>query len=199
VADGYGNRRVIVFDADTGAYKRHWGAYGKRPEDITNPPREQVVQGPPPTFFNNPVHDVRVSNDDLVYVADRANNRIQVFRIDGTFVQEAFIHRNTLTSEGSVHGFAFSRDPEQRYLYVIDGSNKFIHIVNRQTLAIVDSVGGHAGHNAWEFFHLHSIGTLDSKGNLYLGEVNAGQRYYRYVFKGMGTPASAGGLTSSSR
>jgi hypothetical protein len=189
VADGYFNRRVVVFDADTGAFKRHWGAYGKPPDDsIQFPPRAQLIQGPPPMGFNNPVHAVLVTNDDLVYVADRTNNRLQVFRIDGTFVKEAFIARNTLQAEGTVHGFAVSPDREQRFLYVVDGSNKAVRVLNRQTLEIVASIGGRAGHNAREFFHIHSV-AADSKGNLYLGEVNNGQRYYKYAFKGMGTGA----------
>jgi hypothetical protein len=189
VADGYGNRRVIVFDADTGAYKRHWGAYGKKPEDTPLPPRAQIIQGPPPPLFNNPVHSVVVSNDDVVYVADRGNNRLQTFALDGTFVREVFIKRDTLQSEGTVHDFAFSPDKEQRFLYVVDGSNKWVRILNRQTLEIVDSVGGRAGHGAQEFFHIHSMAT-DSKGNIYLGEVNQGQRYMKYAFKGMGAPAN---------
>lgn len=199
VADGYGNRRVVVFDADTGAYKRHWGAYGKRPEDLKNPPREQIVQGPPPTFFNNPVHSVRVSNDDLVYVADRANNRIQVFNLDGTFVNEVFIRRETLQNEGTAHDLTFSTDRDQRFIYLVDGSNKWVRILDRRTLAIVDSFGGHAGHMAQEFFHVHSIGGPDSKGSLYLGEVNAGSRYLRYTFKGMGAPANPSTATAPSR
>ena len=216
VADGYFNHRVIVFDADTGAYKRHWGAYGRKPDDnLKFPPRAQLVQGPPPQGFNNPVHAVLVTNDDLVYVADRSNNRLQVFKLDGTFVKEAFIARSTLQSEGTVHGFAVSPDRAQRFLYVADGSNKTIHVLNRQTLEAgtvpgrpskqegtglgpaargsvvpagsleeVSRVGGHAGHNAREFFHIHGI-AADSKGNLFLGEVNNGQRYYKYAFKGM--------------
>lgn len=199
VADGYTNRRVIVYDADTGAYKRHWGAYGKKPEDLKNPPREQIVQGPPPAFFSTPVHGVVVANDDTVYAADRSNNRIQVFRLDGTFIKEAFVNRRTLQNEGTVHGFALSRDPAQRYLYVADGSNKAVHIVDRQTLALLDSIGGHAGHNAREFFHIHSIGGPDSKGNLYFGEVNDGQRYYRYLLRGMGRPANPGYSTISTQ
>jgi DNA-binding beta-propeller fold protein YncE len=184
VADGYFNRRVIVFDAETGAYKRHWGAYGRRPDDnIQFPPRPQLVQGPPPEGFNNPVHGVLVTNDDMVYVADRTNNRLQVFKPDGTFVREVFVARNTLQAEGTVHGFAVSPDREQRFLYVVDGSNKAIRVLNRQTLEVVTSIGGHAGHNAREFFHIHSAAT-DSKGNLFIGEVNNGQRYYRYAFKG---------------
>jgi len=186
VADGYFNHRVIVFDANTGVYKRHWGAYGKRPDDsLKFPSRAELVQGPPPQGFNNPVHAVLVSRDGLVYVADRSNNRFQVFRPDGTFVKEVFIARNTLQSEGTVHAFAFSPDKEQRYLYVVDGSNKAIRILDRPSLEMLGSVGGHAGHNAREFFHIHDI-AADSKGNLFLGEVNNGMRYYRYAFKGMG-------------
>ena len=185
VADGYFNHRVIVFDADTGKYKRHWGAYGKKPDDgIKFPPRAQLIQGPPPEGFGNPVHAVLVSNDDLVYVGDRTNNRLQVFKTDGTFVKEVFIARNTLQAEGTVHAFATSTDKEQRFLYVVDGSNKAIRVLNRQTLEIVGSIGGHAGHNAREFFHIHGI-AADSRGNLFLGEVNNGQRYYKYSYKGL--------------
>ena len=198
VADGYKNRRVIVFDADTGAYKRHWGAYGKKPEDIPLPPRAQIIQGPPPALFNNPLHAVAVSNDGLVYVADRGNNRLQVFRLDGTFVREVFIKRDTLQSEGTVHDFAFSPDKEQKFLYIADGSNKYVRILNRQSLEIVDSVGGHAGHNAQEFFHIHSM-AADSKGNIYLGEVNQGQRYMKYAYRGMGAPANPNTATSTAR
>jgi DNA-binding beta-propeller fold protein YncE len=191
VADGYFNRRVIVFDADTGAYKRHWGAYGKKPDDnLKLPTREQLVQGAMPSGFNNPVHAVFVTNDDLVYVADRSNNRIQVFQLDGTFVKETFISRNTLQAEGTVHAFAVSPDKDQKFLYVVDGSNKAVRVLNRQALQIVSSIGGHAGHNAREFFHIHSF-AADSKGNLFLGEVNNGQRYYRYAYKGMGPDSSA--------
>ena len=191
VADGYFNHRVVVFDAATGKYKRHWGAYGKRPDDSYKfPPRAQLIQGPPPPHFNNPVHGVIVSNDDLVYVADRTNNRLQVFRLDGTFVKEVFIARNTLQAEGTAYTFAMSRDKEQTYLYVVDGSNKAIRVLNRKTLEIVSNIGGHAGHNAREFFHVHSMAGPDSKGNLFLGEVNDGQRYYKYRFTGMG-PATA--------
>jgi DNA-binding beta-propeller fold protein YncE len=185
VADGYFNHRVIVFDADSGKYKRRWGAYGKPPQDAYQfPPRAQLVQGPAQPQFNNPVHAVVVSNDDRVYVADRTNNRLQVFGLDGTFMKEVFIAKNTLQAEGTVHHFAFSPDAAQRWLYVVDGSNKVVRVLNRQTLEIVANIGGHAGHNAREFFHIHSA-AVDSKGNLFLGEVNNGQRYYRYAFKGM--------------
>ena len=185
VADGYFNHRVIVFDATTGAYKRHWGAYGRRPDDALKlPSREEMARGAQPEGFNNPVHAVVVANDDLVYVADRGNNRLQVFRLDGTFVREVFIARGTLQSEGAVHAFALSPDKAQKFLYVVDGSNKVVRVLERQTLTEVGKVGGHAGHNAREFFHIHGI-AADSKGNLFLGEVNNGMRYYKYAYKGL--------------
>ena len=191
VADGYFNHRVIVFDAATGKYKRHWGAYGKPPDDgYKFPARAQLLQGPPPPQFNNPGHSVVVSNDDLVYVADRTNNRLQVFRLDGTFVREVFIARGTLQAEGTVHHFVLSPDKEQRFLYVVDGSNKAVRVLDRQRLEIVANIGGHAGHNAREFFHAHSA-AIDSKGNLFIGEVNNGQRYYKYAFKGLASDTAA--------
>jgi DNA-binding beta-propeller fold protein YncE len=190
VADGYFNHRVIVFDATTGKYRRHWGAYGKPPDDNYKfPVRAELLKAPPAPQFHNPVHSVVVSNDDLVYVADRTNNRLQVFRLDGTFVREVLIARNTLQAEGTVHHFVLSPDKAQQFLYLVDGSNKVVRILNRQTLEILANIGGHAGHNAREFFHIHSA-AVDSKGNLYLGEVNNGQRYYRYAFKGMGPAAT---------
>jgi hypothetical protein len=184
VADGYFNHRVVVFDAQTGKYKRHWGAYGKPPDDTLKFRRVRSSFRAGAAGFGNPVHAVLVSNDDLVYVGDRSNNRLQVFRKDGTFVKETFIARNTLQAEGTVHAFATSPDKEQRLLYVVDGSNKAVRVLDRQTLQLLGSIGGHAGHNAREFFHIHGI-AADSKGNLFLGEVNNGQRYYKYAFKGV--------------
>ena len=194
VADGYTNRRVIVFDAETGAYKRHWGAYGKPPDDTYKfAPRAQLISGPPPPSFNNPVHAIVVSNDGMVYVGDRSNNRIQVFRLDGTFVREVFINRDTLQNEGTVHNFALSRDPQQRYLFVADGSNKALLTLDRATLTLLSTFGGQGGHNARQFFHLHSLSPQpDSKGNLYIGEVNEGQRYYRLRYTGLGQPQNPG-------
>src|SRR5215468_4225161 len=116
-----------------------------------------------PPGFNNPVHAVFVTNDDLVYVADRSNNRLQVFNLDGTFVKETFISRNTLQAEGTVHAFAVSPDKDQKFLYVVDGSNKAVRVLNRQTLQIITSIGGHAGHNAREFFHPQFRGRLQGK------------------------------------
>jgi hypothetical protein len=108
------------------------------------------------------VHAVLVSNDDLVYVADRTNNRLQIFKVDGTFVKEVFVVRNTLQQEGTVYNFVFSPDKEQRFLYVMDGSNKAIRVYDRKSMEIVANIGGHAGHNAREFFHAHSF-AVDSK------------------------------------
>jgi hypothetical protein len=199
VADGYTNRRVIVYDADTGAYKRHWGAYGKPPDDTVKfPERAQLIVGPPSRSFGNPVHSVVVSNDDMVYVGDRSNNRIQVFRLDGTFVTEVFVNRDTLQNEGTVHNFSLSRDPQQRYLFVADGSNKAVLVVDRRTLTLLSSFGGQGGHNARQFFHLHSLSSQpDSKGNLYIGEVNEGMRYFRLRYTGLGKPQNPGYATVS--
>jgi hypothetical protein len=120
-----------------------------------------------------------------VYVADRSNNRLQIFHLDGTFIKEVFVARATLQAEGTVHAFATSPDAGQRFLYVVDGSNKLIRIFDRRTMEQLATVGGHAGHNAREFFHAHSF-AADSQGNLYIGEVNNGMRYYRYRYTGMG-------------
>ena len=193
VADGYGNRRVIVFDADTGVYKRHWGAYGNRPDDAVELPDRaeyvrQLAEGEtPPQQFNNPVHAVYVTDDELVYVADRGHLRIQVFNLDGTFVREKFLRPGTLNSVGSVHALSVSPDPDQTFLYVADGANGWVHILDRETLEVVSRVGGRKGHNAREFFHLHSFAS-DSSGNFFIGEVNDGHRYYRWRFTGMGAP-----------
>ena len=179
VADGYGNRRVIVFDADTGAYKRHWGAYGKPPDDSASNARTFEGEGPPQ--FNT-VHGLRISNDDLLYVGDRRNNRIQVFRPDGTYLKEAYVERKTSGEEGTTFDFAFSRDPQQKFIYIPDGTNKKVQILDRESLAVVGSFGGHGGHGAQDFYHIHSIAT-DSKGNIYLGE-SFGQRALRYRYEG---------------
>jgi len=178
VADGYGNRRVIVFDADTGAYKRHWGAYGNTPDDSAA--RTRLFEGPGSQQFNL-VHGVRISNDGLVYVGDRVNNRIQVFRSDGTFIKEGYIERKTSSSEGTAFDIAFSPDKQQQFLYVPDGSNKKVQILNRQTLEVLGFFGGHGGHGVAEFFHIHSIAS-DSKGNIYLGE-SFGRRALRWVVR----------------
>lgn len=180
VADGYGNRRVVVFDADTGAYKRHWGAYGKRPDDTA--PKEARYEGPGDPQFNQ-VHHLRISNDGLVYVADRLNRRIQVFRPDGAFVKEAFIRRNTKETAGTVSSLAFSGDPQQRFLYVADQTENVILILDRQSLEELGTVG-RLGRYAGQFVSPHNIAT-DSQGNLYVGEDVGGQRVQKFVFRGL--------------
>jgi DNA-binding beta-propeller fold protein YncE len=180
VADGYGNHRVIVFDAKTGQYKRHWGAYGAKPDDVDL--GRYDPKAPPAKQFRNPVHCADLSNDRLLYVCDRVNDRLQVFRPDGTFVKEAFINRDTLGS-GSVWDIAFSKDPAQKYLYLADGENDKVHVLLRDTLEVLTSFG-EGGRQPGEFYGVHSIAT-DSKGNLYTTETYRGQRVQKFVYKGM--------------
>ena len=175
VADGYGNRRIIVFDNTTGAYKRHWGAYGETPHDEPLPAYDPDVE--PIRQYRSPVHDVTISMDGLVYVADRTNNRLQLFQKDGTFVQEAFIRPETLGS-GSVSGVTLSEDTEQRWLFVPDGTNNVVWILNRSTLEIVGQFG-RLGKYAGQFYRLHNL-AIDSGGNLYTTEVNVGQRVQKF-------------------
>ena len=180
VADGYGNHRVIVFDADTGAYKRHWGAYGKPPNDVNLGPYDP--NGAPPEQFRNPVHCAQLSNDNLLYVCDRANDRIQVFNPDGTFVKEMFIAKETRGS-GSVWDIAFSKDADQTYIYLADGENDQVHILDRKTLALLTSFGD-GGRQPGMFYGVHSI-AVDSKGNIYTTETYRGQRVQKFVYKGL--------------
>jgi DNA-binding beta-propeller fold protein YncE len=180
VADGYGNHRVIVFDADTGKYKRHWGAYGHRPEDTNlgnyNP------DAPPAQQFRNPVHCADLSVDRLLYVCDRANDRLQVFKPDGTFVKEVFINKQTRGS-GSVWDIAFSKDAQQKYIYMADGENDRVHILDRDSLQVLTTFG-EGGRQPGEFYGVHSIAT-DSKGNIYTTETYRGQRVQKFVYKGL--------------
>jgi DNA-binding beta-propeller fold protein YncE len=175
VADGYVNRRVIVLDADTGAFKRMWGAYGDPPDDSAA--NRLSDDGPGPRQFNL-VHGIRVSDDGLVYVADRRNNRMQVFTIAGTFQREIFVERKTKLL-GTAFSVAFSPDPQQEFLYLADAGNGRIHILDRRTL---DEVGGFGriGHYAGEFVFLHNVAT-DSRGNVYTAEVGNGKRVQKFL------------------
>jgi DNA-binding beta-propeller fold protein YncE len=186
VADGYGNHRVIVFDADTGAYKRHWGAYGNKPDDTNLGPYQSNQV--PAKQFRNPVHCAMLSHDDLLYVCDRGNDRIQVFKPDGTFVREAFFETQTLGS-GSVWDLTFSADPEQKYIYMADGENRQVRIIDRQSLEVLTSFGD-GGQGPGQFYGVHSIAT-DSKGNIYTTETYRGQRVQKFVFKGIGPVSKA--------
>jgi DNA-binding beta-propeller fold protein YncE len=181
VADGYRNRRVAVLDANTGDIKRYWGAYGNTPVDTNLGPYDP--HAPPAPQFRNPVHCAEPSADGLVYVCDRVNDRIQVFRRDGTFVTETRIAPLTL-GDGSTWDIAFSRDPEQRYLYVADGKNMKVYVLDRRSLEILTSFGD-GGRQPGLFFAVHSIAT-DSRGNIYTTETYEGKRVQKFVFKGVG-------------
>jgi DNA-binding beta-propeller fold protein YncE len=180
VADGYGNHRVIVFDAETGKYKRHWGAYGNKPDDTNLGPYKP--DDPPAQQFRNPVHCAQLSNDNLLYVCDRPNDRIQVFKPDGTFVKEVFIAKNT-RGDGSVWDIAFSKDPQQKYIFLADGANEKIYVMLRDTLEILTSFGD-GGRQPGQFYAVHSI-AADSKGNIYTTETYRGQRVQKFVYKGL--------------
>ncbi|HSH74777.1 MAG TPA: hypothetical protein VLA09_03750, partial [Longimicrobiales bacterium] len=205
VADGYGNRRIIVFDATTGAFKRMWGAFGNPPTDPTD---DEVVDESNPQQFNL-VHGVKVSNDRLVYVADRAGMRLQVFTIDGQFVEQMFIGRtepdpaalaaranetahgrpvadlitNVATARQSASQTAFSSDPEQRYLFMAERSNQEVVVFDRRSLTRLSSFG-RPGDRPGEFFILHDM-VSDPVGNLYTAEVNVGARAQKFRYTGM--------------
>jgi DNA-binding beta-propeller fold protein YncE len=174
-ADGYTNRRVVVFDSETGAYKRHWGAYGNRPSDEKTPPYDPAK--PVAQQFGNPVHCVRISKDGLVYVCDRINDRYQIFRKDGTFVSEHFFERNTRLN-GSVYEIAFSPDREQKFIYMVDGSNGEVRIVERATNEVLGRFG-RVGRQAGEFVAAHNI-AVDLEGNIYTAEVADGERVQKF-------------------
>jgi DNA-binding beta-propeller fold protein YncE len=180
IADGYGNKRVIVYDADSGAYKRHWGAYGNKPDDTDLGPYNPSA--PVAKQFRNPVHCAELAHDGLLYVCDRTNDRIQVFKKDGTFVKETFIEKNTL-GDGSAFDIAFSKDAAQKYIYLADGSNDRIHVLLRDTLEELTNFGD-GGRQPGQFYAVHSIAT-DSKGNIYTTETYEGKRVQKFVYKGL--------------
>jgi DNA-binding beta-propeller fold protein YncE len=190
VADGYGNRRVLVLDADTLAFKRMWGGFGRPPADPpASVPRpsggwqnleSSVRHGldGPPQFGT--VHGIRVSNDGLVYVADRNNHRIQVFSADGRFLQQVLITPDG-SSPMSAAGIGFSPDKEQRLMYVADYGNSHIVIVERKTLRVLSSFGNR-GAEPGDFQGMHTL-AADSKGRLYTVETRPGMRVQRFVPK----------------
>jgi DNA-binding beta-propeller fold protein YncE len=159
-----------VFNSETGAYKRHWGAYGEKPDDAPNAAPARQFRG---------VSCVKLSTDGKVYVCDRQNDRIQVFQKDGKFVKEGAVAKNTL-GEGSVWDLAFSNDPQQRFVYVADGQNKKVRVLNRETLEVVASFGD-GGRLPGLFYGLGSI-AVDSKGNVYTGENFEGKRVQKFNY-----------------
>jgi DNA-binding beta-propeller fold protein YncE len=175
VADGYGNRRIIVFDATTLAYKRHWGAYGHVPNDDKQPPYDP--KAPVQQQFGNPVHCVKIADDGLVYVCDRTQNRIQVFKKDGTFLKEWFFEKATL-GNGAVWDLAIWPDPKQTYLLNADGENNEIRIIKREDGSVVGSFG-HSGRNAGQFHWIHTM-AVDKLGNIYTGEVDNAKRIQKF-------------------
>jgi DNA-binding beta-propeller fold protein YncE len=190
VADGYGNKRIIVFDPDTGAFKRMWGAFGNPPADGPVAESQDSAPDGPPQFVP-PVHAARVSNDGLVYVSDRGGKRVQVFTIDGKFVKQVFIGRECKAPEcgngQTAASTAFSPDPQQRFLYVGNRSQARVMVLDRNTLDVLGSFG-RPGSAPGEFGTLHHM-AVDSKGNLYVTEVTplrpVNRRIQKFVFKGM--------------
>jgi DNA-binding beta-propeller fold protein YncE len=191
VADGYGNRRVIVFDADTGKFKRMWGAFGNAPTDA--PPNPAPADADPrgASQFVQPVHAARVSNDGMVYVSDRGGKRVQVFTLDGKYVDQVFIGRECKAPDcgngTTAASTAFSTDAQQRFLYVGNRSQAKVMIFDRKTLSLLDSFG-QWGSAPGQFGTLHHMAS-DSKGNLYVTEVTPlkpeNRRIQKFAFTGL--------------
>jgi hypothetical protein len=182
IADGYGNHRVIVFDAASGAFRRMWGAYGKPPAEnvpVLDPtqPSGYDPGAPVSANFANPVHCVKIARDGLVYVCDRINDRIQVFHKDGSFVRE-FVYLKNTRGPGSTWDVALWPDRAQTYFLNVDGTNNQIRIVRRADGAIMGSFG-RSGRQVGQFHWVHSI-AIDSKGNVYAGEVDSGKRLQKF-------------------
>jgi hypothetical protein len=180
LADGYLNKRVAVIDADTGKMKRWWGAYGNKPDDTPLPaynPSEPHAQQ-----FRTPVHCADMSVDRLIYVCDRVNDRLQVFTPDGKFVKEAYYYTNT-QSDGAVWDVAFSKDAQQKYIYMADGVNDKVRIIDRQSLVEITNFGD-GGRQPGQFHAVHRIAT-DSKGNIFTTETYEGKRVQKFLYKGM--------------
>ena len=181
VADGYGNQRVVVFDADTGRFKRMWGAFGTEPPAAMtpNPPQSAPPDAPAPRQFGL-VHAVKVSNDGIVYVADRTYRRLQTFTVEGKFLRDV-----PLRADGAVApvpaGFAFSADPQQRFLYVVDSGPMRVLIFDRPTLTQIGAVGMR-GAGPGEFDIVHHM-AADSKGSLYTAEIVTNRRAQRFVLE----------------
>jgi NHL repeat len=189
--DGYGNNRVMVYDADTGKFKRMWGAYGNTPLDAEDrPPRSSPTANPWVAVsevlqqFASPVHDVIISDDGLVYVSDRGNKRVQVFTPGGTFVAEQFVG---LDSKYGLQARSAAFSSDQRFLYV--GGTPVVYILNRRTLEVLGSFA--TGEGAQEHPPGHQI-AADHQGNVYVVQAeltgadgkSGGAGAYKFVFRG---------------
>ena len=193
-SDGYFNRRMAVVDMTTGEMKRFWGAYGNEPDDDVDLGR--YVRGDESTYsqFRGPVHCGEIANDGLVYVCDRGGDRVQVFQKDGTYVSEHFYAPDTL-SQGSTWDIDFSHDPEQKWIYLADGQNMKVYIIERETMEVVTAFGD-GGRQPGMFFAVHSI-AVDSNGNIFTTETYEGSRLQKFTFKGYApVPAGAEGENS---
>jgi DNA-binding beta-propeller fold protein YncE len=182
-ADGYGNKRIIVFDSETGKFKRMWGAFGNPPPATfaANPavPQPQTTPDGPPEF--GLPHAIKVSRDGIVYLADRCNNRIQLFTTAGKFMKQVRV-----TNEGSTvvpvpAGFAFSPDPKQQFLYVVDSGPMRVVIFDRATMTQIGAFGNRSAQPG-DFDIVHHM-AADSKGNLYTAEIVTNRRAQRFVLK----------------
>ncbi len=183
VADGYRNRRVVVFEGETGKYLRHWGAYGETPDDDYDY-GDRDPEGPPPKQFST-VHGIIGSKDGHIYVADRRGNRIQVFDHSGEFVAEKIIAPLTLAS-GSAFVFALSADPEQKWLHMADGTNHKVWTLRREDLEVVGEFG-RGGRQVGQMLRPHGM-SADSQGNLYVGEASTGRRVQKFTVQSGGAP-----------
>jgi hypothetical protein len=197
VADGFLNKRILVYDMDTGAFKRGWGGYGMPLSAITNEPTPpyEWKGGPPPDQkdFAPALHCVHVSRDKHVYVCERGMNRVQVFTTDGKFVKAFPVRPETpargpgcggiwhMTAPpcGTVYNLALTRDPQQRHILVADGTNNTVWVLDRQTGALVSSFGGN-GRYAGQLHWIDAI-KVDSRGNVYTGEVEDGKRVQKFA------------------
>jgi sugar lactone lactonase YvrE len=180
VSDGYVNRRVYVADADTGKFKRMWGAYGHVPDDSA--PRDRRYDPPLQQF--NLLHGMTISRDGTVYVADRNANRVQAFTLDGKFLKEGWVSRSSPQGDfGTAFAVALSGDKAQRFLYVADGHNERVQVLDRTTLQQIPGAEiGHPGPYPGQFFNIHVMAS-DAQGNLYVGE--GGGRVQKFIYKGM--------------
>ena len=179
IADGYYNHRVIVFDSETGAFKRMWGAYGKPPTDAHLAAYDPAAA--PSQQFGNPVHCVKLAQDGLVYVCDRVNDRIQVFGKDGSFVREFFVEKAT-RANGSVWDLELFPDQNQTWLINADGANNEVRIIDRNSGAILGAFGRN-GRQAGEFHWVHNL-AVDSHGNIFTTEVDNGKRAQKFLLRG---------------